>query len=189
MVIKVLRPEVTFKKLSAEVQKCIINMPVLWTCLPLIHMCTDRSLEILCRSFRKSPSWAVIFQKILVQASHHRMWSKLWISCLRAETIVNDCLRASKSIQSYQQFLFIYNPLTWWKNAFCLILQIYDLKVTIDDGFLNSEKTFAQFELIHKQLQKYFIESMLPQWVRKTTCWILEQCFVFNIITIIWCMY
>lgn len=41
--------------------------------------------------------------------------------------------------------------------------QIYDLKVTIDDGFLNNEKTFVQFERIHKQLQKYFIESMLPQ--------------------------
>ena len=42
-------------------------------------------------------------------------------------------------------------------------LQMYDLRVTINDGFLNSEKTFGQFELIHKQLQKYFIESKLPQ--------------------------
>lgn len=42
-------------------------------------------------------------------------------------------------------------------------LQRYKLKVTIDDGVLISEKTFAQFDLIHKQLQKYFIESTLPQ--------------------------
>ncbi|XP_039987887.1 phosphatidylinositol 4-phosphate 3-kinase C2 domain-containing subunit gamma isoform X2 [Xiphias gladius] len=41
---------------------------------------------------------------------------------------------------------------------------LYDLRVTIHDGFLISEKTFGQFELIHKQLQKYFIESMLPQF-------------------------
>ncbi|XP_078113391.1 phosphatidylinositol 3-kinase C2 domain-containing subunit gamma [Sander vitreus] len=43
---------------------------------------------------------------------------------------------------------------------------IYDLRVTIHDGFLNIEKTFGQFELIHKQLQKYFIETMLPQFPR-----------------------
>lgn len=37
------------------------------------------------------------------------------------------------------------------------------MKVTIEDGFLISEKTFSQFEMIHKELQKHFIESALPQ--------------------------
>lgn len=43
---------------------------------------------------------------------------------------------------------------------------LYDLRVSIDDGIIKSEKTFGQFEVIHKQLQKYFIESMLPQFPR-----------------------
>ncbi|TNN00286.1 hypothetical protein fugu_011532 [Takifugu bimaculatus] len=41
---------------------------------------------------------------------------------------------------------------------------VYDLRVTIDDGYLNSETTYGQLERIHKQLQKYFIESALPQF-------------------------
>ncbi|KAI3371183.1 hypothetical protein L3Q82_023811 [Scortum barcoo] len=41
---------------------------------------------------------------------------------------------------------------------------VYNVRVTIHDGYLNSEKTFGQFEMIHKQLQKNFIESMLPQF-------------------------
>ena len=64
--------------------------------------------------------------------------------------------------------------LTWtliWLNIKCpecsttLWFQLYELKVTIEDGYLFSEKTFGQFELLHKQLQKHFIESTLPQWV------------------------
>ncbi|XP_068169428.1 phosphatidylinositol 3-kinase C2 domain-containing subunit gamma [Antennarius striatus] len=44
---------------------------------------------------------------------------------------------------------------------------IYHLRVTIDDGFLNSDKTLEQLELIHKQLQEYFIKSKLPQFPRR----------------------
>ncbi|KAM6960653.1 phosphatidylinositol 3-kinase C2 domain-containing subunit gamma [Aplochiton taeniatus] len=43
----------------------------------------------------------------------------------------------------------------------------YDLRVTIEDGYIRSEKTMTQLELIHKQLQKHFIESSLPQF----PCW------------------
>ncbi|KAJ8391104.1 hypothetical protein AAFF_G00097250 [Aldrovandia affinis] len=41
---------------------------------------------------------------------------------------------------------------------------IFEMRVTIEDGYLISEKTFNQFELIHRELQKHFIESTLPQF-------------------------
>ncbi|XP_019712782.1 phosphatidylinositol 4-phosphate 3-kinase C2 domain-containing subunit gamma isoform X1 [Hippocampus comes] len=41
---------------------------------------------------------------------------------------------------------------------------IYDLRLTIDDGYWYNEMTFENFELIHKQLQKHFIESAIPQF-------------------------
>ncbi|KAL6106530.1 pik3c2g [Pungitius sinensis] len=41
---------------------------------------------------------------------------------------------------------------------------IYNLRVTIHDGHVNSEKTFGQFEMIHKQLKKHFIETKLPHF-------------------------
>lgn len=40
---------------------------------------------------------------------------------------------------------------------------MYELRVTIDDGYLTNKMTFGQFELIHKHLQKHFVESALPQ--------------------------
>ncbi|XP_012735853.2 phosphatidylinositol 4-phosphate 3-kinase C2 domain-containing subunit gamma [Fundulus heteroclitus] len=40
----------------------------------------------------------------------------------------------------------------------------YNLRITIDDGFLTSQITFRQFELIHNRLQAYFIENKLPQF-------------------------
>lgn len=57
-------------------------------------------------------------------------------------------------------YVCTYNIYTY---IYLLNSQLYDLRVSIDDGIIRSEKTFGQFELIHKQLQKYFIESMLPQ--------------------------
>ncbi|XP_043089509.1 phosphatidylinositol 4-phosphate 3-kinase C2 domain-containing subunit gamma isoform X2 [Puntigrus tetrazona] len=40
----------------------------------------------------------------------------------------------------------------------------YELKVTIEDGYLIVQKSFAQFEMLHKLLQKHFIESTLPKF-------------------------
>uniref|UniRef100_A0A096M250 Phosphatidylinositol-4-phosphate 3-kinase catalytic subunit type 2 gamma n=1 Tax=Poecilia formosa TaxID=48698 RepID=A0A096M250_POEFO len=40
----------------------------------------------------------------------------------------------------------------------------FNLRITIDDGVLTSQKTFREFELIHQKLQTYFIESKLPQF-------------------------
>ncbi|XP_016146952.1 phosphatidylinositol 4-phosphate 3-kinase C2 domain-containing subunit gamma [Sinocyclocheilus grahami] len=40
----------------------------------------------------------------------------------------------------------------------------YELKVAIEDGFLVVQKSFAQFEMLHKLLQKHFIESTLPKF-------------------------
>ncbi|KAK7151368.1 hypothetical protein R3I94_007885 [Phoxinus phoxinus] len=40
----------------------------------------------------------------------------------------------------------------------------YELKLTIEDGFVISHKSFAQFETLHKLLQKHFIESTLPKF-------------------------
>ncbi|XP_061576944.1 phosphatidylinositol 3-kinase C2 domain-containing subunit gamma [Cololabis saira] len=41
---------------------------------------------------------------------------------------------------------------------------IYNLKITIDDGFLNRGKTFGELELFHKKLQKSFSHAKLPQF-------------------------
>ncbi|KAJ8381738.1 hypothetical protein SKAU_G00025160 [Synaphobranchus kaupii] len=41
---------------------------------------------------------------------------------------------------------------------------MFEMSVTIEDGFLISEKTFSQFEMIHRELQKHFIKSSLPQF-------------------------
>ncbi|KAG1938615.1 phosphatidylinositol 4-phosphate 3-kinase C2 domain-containing subunit gamma isoform X1 [Pimephales promelas] len=40
----------------------------------------------------------------------------------------------------------------------------YELKLTIEDGFVISHKSFAQLETLHKLLQKHFIESTLPKF-------------------------
>lgn len=40
----------------------------------------------------------------------------------------------------------------------------YVLRITINDGYLDIEKTFGELEEIHKELQKYFIQSKLPQF-------------------------
>lgn len=40
----------------------------------------------------------------------------------------------------------------------------YELKVTIEDGFVISQKSFSQLESLHKLLQKHFIESTLPKF-------------------------
>ena len=61
-----------------------------------------------------------------------------------------------------------YFRLRWQSQSISLFLcfhgQTFEVRVTIDDGYLTIKKTFGQFELIHKQLQKHFIASTLPQW-------------------------
>ncbi|XP_067275932.1 phosphatidylinositol 3-kinase C2 domain-containing subunit gamma [Pseudorasbora parva] len=42
----------------------------------------------------------------------------------------------------------------------------YELKMTMEDGFIISQKSFAQFEMLHKLLQKHFIASTLPKFPR-----------------------
>ncbi|XP_051953352.1 phosphatidylinositol 3-kinase C2 domain-containing subunit gamma isoform X2 [Xyrauchen texanus] len=41
---------------------------------------------------------------------------------------------------------------------------LYELKVTIEDGYFISQKSFAQFEMVHKLLQRHFMESTLPKF-------------------------
>ncbi|KAJ8002600.1 hypothetical protein DPEC_G00160580 [Dallia pectoralis] len=43
----------------------------------------------------------------------------------------------------------------------------FELRVAIEDGYLIREKTFGQLELIHKELQKHFIESTLPEFPKR----------------------
>lgn len=45
----------------------------------------------------------------------------------------------------------------------CCVRQTYELKVMIEDGYVISQKSFSQFETLHKLLQKHFIESTLPK--------------------------
>ncbi|XP_072571020.1 phosphatidylinositol 3-kinase C2 domain-containing subunit gamma [Paramormyrops kingsleyae] len=40
----------------------------------------------------------------------------------------------------------------------------YELHVKIEDGYLTCERTFSEFEMIHKELQKKFVESLLPEF-------------------------
>lgn len=72
------------------------------------------------------------------------------------------------SLQLYSNYRCVWNtedkPVSQaGMETLCFHSQIYDLRVTIDDGYLNSETTYGQMEMIHKELQKYFMESMLPQ--------------------------
>ncbi|KAJ0069215.1 hypothetical protein NL108_003124, partial [Boleophthalmus pectinirostris] len=41
---------------------------------------------------------------------------------------------------------------------------LFDLRITIDDGYTVRKMTFGQFELIHKRIQNLFIDSALPQF-------------------------
>lgn len=41
---------------------------------------------------------------------------------------------------------------------------IFQLRITIDDGYTVRNMTFGQFELIHKRIQSLFVDSALPQF-------------------------
>ncbi|MGH0156889.1 UNVERIFIED_CONTAM: hypothetical protein FKN15_046736 [Acipenser sinensis] len=41
---------------------------------------------------------------------------------------------------------------------------LYSMQVKIEDGVLMAEKTFSQFDQLHNNLQKHFVESALPQF-------------------------